>query len=137
MSYRTILAPLKMEEIDELVVEQAAYVARLCGASVTLLVVDHIHTRDAGAYLRERSRAYLAEKKVYVAEQGVAVETLVLEGEPEEQILRAVDDIKADLVVMGSHGHGHMRHLLLGSVTEAVLREGEVPVLLVKARKGG
>jgi nucleotide-binding universal stress UspA family protein len=137
MSYRTILAPLKMEEVDELVVEQAVYVARLCGASVTLLVVDHIHTRDAGAYLRERSQAYLAEKMAYAVEQGVPAETLIREGEPEEEILRAVDDIGADLVVMGSHGHSHVRHLLLGSVTEAVLRTGEVPVLLVKARKGG
>jgi len=71
------------------------------------------------------------------AEAGPGTEVKVVEAMPVDGILRVTRDIKADLVVMGSHGHGHMHHLLLGSVTEAVLREGEVPVLLVKARKGG
>ena len=42
----------------------------------------------------------------------------------------------ADLIVMGSHGHSQVRHFLLGSVTEAVIRGSEIPVLVVRPGPG-
>jgi nucleotide-binding universal stress UspA family protein len=48
-----------------------------------------------------------------------------------EQILREADARNADLIVMGTHGHGAMYNLLVGSVTEGVLKHSIRPVLLV------
>lgn len=133
MRYETILAPLKMEDVDDPVLEHAVALSRLSGARLVLLVVAHGHTRDANAFLREQAEAYLLERASRLTAEGLVVETRVVEGEPDEGILRAAEDVKAGIVVMATHGHGHVRHLLLGSVTEAVLRAGDVPVLLVKA----
>lgn len=55
------------------------------------------------------------------------------EGAVVEEILKTAREIAADLIVMGSHGHGSVYCLLVGSVTEGVLKAGERPVLLVPA----
>ncbi len=55
------------------------------------------------------------------------------EGTVVEEILKTAQEIAADLIVMGSHGHGPVYCLLVGSVTEGVLKAGARPVLLVPA----
>lgn len=53
------------------------------------------------------------------------------EGAVVGEILKLAGDVSADLIIMGSHGHGAMYNLLVGSVTEGVLKAGSCPVLLV------
>jgi ACR3 family arsenite transporter len=53
-------------------------------------------------------------------------------GQPVEQILRTVADGGFDLVVMGTHGHGILEDLLLGSVARGVVKKCSVPVLTVR-----
>lgn len=55
------------------------------------------------------------------------------EGTVVEEILKTAQEISADLIVMGSHGHGPVYNLLVGSVTEGVLKAAQRPVLLVPA----
>ncbi|MFN7147779.1 MAG: universal stress protein, partial [Myxococcota bacterium] len=52
------------------------------------------------------------------------------EGYPPEEILQEIATGAYDLVVMGTHGHTGLKHALLGSVTERVLRQASVPVLV-------
>ena len=59
------------------------------------------------------------------------------EGSVVEEILTTAQEISADLIVMGSHGHGSVYNLLVGSVTEGVLKAGLRPVLLVPAPAPG
>lgn len=59
------------------------------------------------------------------------------EGTVVEEILKTAAEVSADLIVMGSHGHGAVYNLLVGSVTEGVLKAGERPVLLVPAPAPG
>ncbi len=54
-----------------------------------------------------------------------------------EEILKAAQEISANLIVMGSHGHGPVYNLLVGSVTEGVLKAGQRPMLLVPAPAAG
>ncbi len=55
-------------------------------------------------------------------------------GNPGDQIVAAADDYDTDLVVVGARGKGGMARLLLGSVSEKVLRDARCPVLIVKER---
>ena len=59
------------------------------------------------------------------------------EGTVVEEILRTAHEISANLIVMGSHGHGSVYNLLVGSVTEGVIKAGARPVLLVPAPSAG
>lgn len=55
----------------------------------------------------------------------------VIDGNPTRSILACADDINADLIVMGSHGHSALGEILLGSVADKVIRLSKRPVLLV------
>jgi nucleotide-binding universal stress UspA family protein len=67
------------------------------------------------------------------ARQGAVVAVALLdEGNSSETILDATIQNAADLIVIGSHGRGGIQRVLLGSVTEAVLRHSNVPVLVTR-----
>ncbi len=64
--------------------------------------------------------------------QGVLpVETLSEEGDPVRIIVAKATELSCDLIVLGTHGRGGFEHLVLGSVTEKVLRKAACPVLIV------
>ena len=83
---------------------------------------------------RERVRRQLEARVEAAAPEGVAVDVIVDVGQPARQILDCAARLPADLVVMGTHGAGGFEHLILGSVTEKVLRRAACPVLTVPAR---
>ena len=110
----------------------------------SLVIVVHAFAAIPG-YLGDRTKSEVAARHVMVgreiAEQalaaledaGVDVESAVLQGPPAEAILRVVGARGADLIVMGSRGHGELTSLLLGSVSHRVLAHSRVPVMIVKA----
>ncbi len=55
-------------------------------------------------------------------------------GQPAEEILGLASDVSADFVILGSHGHTGVKRLLLGSVSERVVREAECPVLVARPK---
>ena len=130
--YERILVPLKWDPSDEAVIQQARSLGRLSGGRVTLLHVVHSHSRDESAYLQERGRRHLREEAARIDAAGVPVDTRVVLGEPAEAISAVAEEISADLIVMATHGHSEMRHVFAGSVTEDVVRQSKVPVLLVR-----
>jgi nucleotide-binding universal stress UspA family protein len=65
---------------------------------------------------------------------GVPFDVLVESGPPAKQILERATSLAADLIVIGTHGRGGFQHLVLGSVTEKVLRRATCPVLTVPPR---
>ena len=66
----------------------------------------------------------------------VRVERVVREGPSTQAILDAAKEFDANLIVMGTHGRTGFQRLVLGSVTEEVLRQAPCPVLTVKAPAG-
>jgi nucleotide-binding universal stress UspA family protein len=62
----------------------------------------------------------------------LAVDREVREGNPFAEIVRFAREQNMDLIVMGTHGHTGLAHMLLGSVTEKVVRKAPCPVLTVR-----
>jgi universal stress protein A len=60
------------------------------------------------------------------------VKTFLSTGVPAEEIVRVANQDSTDLIVMGTHGWSGVRHMLLGSVAEKILRSAPCPVLVVK-----
>jgi len=66
---------------------------------------------------------------------GVPHETLMRFGHPADEVVEAAKEVKADLIVMATHGRHGISHFVLGSVAEKVVRESSCPVLTVRIRE--
>jgi len=77
-------------------------------------------------------REPLREAAKIAAEKGVGVETELLKGKPADEIVTYADTVNADLIVVGSRGHGAIASALIGSVSRGVLHESRRPVLIVR-----
>lgn len=60
------------------------------------------------------------------------VATIVRRGSPRQVILDVADEIAADLIVMGTHGRSGFKRWVLGSVAEHVVRNSQIPVMVVR-----
>ena len=83
----------------------------------------------------ESQKSQLAQWEKEIAQAGLKVTLHQPTGAVAEEILNQADAINADLLVMGTHGHGAMYHLLVGSATKGVLKHATRPVLLVPSPK--
>jgi nucleotide-binding universal stress UspA family protein len=68
-------------------------------------------------------------------ERGVAARTELLVGDSVDEIVAYADTVDADLIVVGSRGHGTIANALLGSVSHGILDEAMRPVLIVRREK--
>lgn len=148
MDVRRILCPLDFSEPSAHALEQAARMARWYGARLTVLhvrptVVPHPDIPAGGHMapwlvaeletLRQRVTTACAD----AATAGVQVDAATSAGEPVHEILTHAETLAADLIVLGTHGLSGFHHLVLGSVTEKVLRRAACPVLTVPPRAPG
>jgi nucleotide-binding universal stress UspA family protein len=131
--YSRILVPLDGSELDLAAFERAEEIARLSGAEIVLLRVAHYHTRDSRRAEIDEAREILREACLRFGRRGLAVRTVIGQGEVADAIVDKARELGADLVVMGAHGHGALRRALEGSVPDRVRHKSEVPLLLVRA----
>ncbi len=84
----------------------------------------------------ERAAKRLVTKAVGKAEeQGLRASGEMRHGMPASEIIEYAKAFGADAIVMGTHGRGGLKRLLMGSVAEAALRESAVPVIVVRDRE--
>jgi nucleotide-binding universal stress UspA family protein len=83
----------------------------------------------------EDQKSKLAQWQREIAQDGTKVSLHEPTGTVAEEILNQADVLHADLIVMGTHGHGAMYNLLVGSATKGVLKHSKRPVLLVPAHR--
>ena len=81
---------------------------------------------------REAGQKILADGKRKVESEHIAVETVLKEGNTVQEITKLAKEAKSDLIVMGVKGISKLRELLVGSVSEGVIRQAPCPVLVVK-----
>ncbi|MCU4925666.1 universal stress protein [Halobacteria archaeon AArc-dxtr1] len=139
--YDRILVPTDGSAEGERALSYAAELARTHGASIRAIYV--VDTASYGGLpmetawegitdaLHEEGRAAVS-RVAELAPDDVTVETDVIEGAPSRAIIEEAGSGDYDLVVMGTHGRGGIDRLLLGSVTERVVRKAPIPVLTVR-----
>jgi len=83
-------------------------------------------------YHREEAEKVLAPVTKFLLRHGIDAKTMSKVGHAGEIISKTADSGQFDMVVMGSHGHGTLANLVMGSVATQVLAHSKVPVLLVR-----
>jgi nucleotide-binding universal stress UspA family protein len=141
--FHSILVALDGSRSAHQVLEEAIEIARRDGARLTLIsVATQPRFRFVSPYLvgypTDADLVNEAERILQRAEalvpDDVPVCSIVRRGHVARAILDRVRDAEHDLVVMGSHGRGPIRALLLGSVSRAVVARSPVPVRIAGAR---
>lgn len=79
----------------------------------------------------DRLREQLEKHASEFATSKLPISTSLMQGIPYIEIVEAAETLNTDLIVMGTHGRTGLAHMLLGSVTERVVRSAKVPVLSV------
>lgn len=145
--YARILVPLDRSETAHHALDHAAVLARLSGGTIVLLHVieelEHVSGFEPPkVYIEEvrpgfltAGQALLDRAAKRLRQDGIAVETVLLEGGGERASTRIVEQVEAarcDLVVLGTHGRRGIGRVLLGSDAEQVARLAPVPVMLVR-----
>jgi nucleotide-binding universal stress UspA family protein len=146
LAMKQMIAALDLSPISDEVVNCAASIARAFSARLVLLHVaapdpDFVgfdvgpqSVRDARAHeLRDEHRAFQQLAHV-LRDSGVNAEAGLVQGPTVDTILEQAERQKADLLIVGSHGHGAVYRALLGSVSEGVLHRSKIPVLIIPAR---
>jgi nucleotide-binding universal stress UspA family protein len=94
------------------------------------------YTEEELKLIKQRITDYLEKTGESLKLRGVTVKSMVSTGNAAEEILKAADDIKADLIAMSTHGRSGLRRMAFGSITDKVLRGSKIPVLMVRAPEG-
>lgn len=147
VTIQRILCPVDLSDISRRALDYAALVARWYRADIRALLVEPVvlspvdfPPMPAVTGLTPKAKAELADRLATfvngVKAPGVAIEPVLKEGFVVDEILGNARDMPADLVVMGTHGRGGFERLVLGSVTEKVLRKLTCPVLTVPPHAG-
>ncbi|WP_372880942.1 universal stress protein [Psychromonas sp.] len=139
-----IIVPIDFSTGTEQIVKQASKMAKAFSGIIYLVHVEQpikdSSGRDNGEPIDEMANDYPdeTEKLKTLAEQvrGEDIEThaIFIEGVPALSILDLAEKMDADLIVMGTHGHGLVSGLLLGGVSQAIIKKADCPVLLVPSR---
>jgi nucleotide-binding universal stress UspA family protein len=83
--------------------------------------------------LKDASLQYLDKTRQHLGDR--AIQTLVNAGDTAETILDTAKDVQADIIVMGSHSQKWLENILMGSVTEQVLKMSSIPLFIIPTRK--
>ena len=93
--------------------------------------VDPIEARESLAKKFHRQHRQIQGLAEQLRKSGVDATALLVHGKTVDTILTEAADLDIDLIVVGSHGHGAMYQLLVGSISEGVLHRSSRPVLVI------
>ena len=139
--YSHILIPLEHSAADETILGHIRPLARLTGARLLLVhVADGWVARNYNQLKLAESeemlhdRAYLAQRKSELSDEGFTCEAVLALGEPSDEIIKLAREKNVDLIAMTTHGHRFVSDILYGATADKVRHAVDVPVLLLKIR---
>jgi nucleotide-binding universal stress UspA family protein len=148
MNWKTILVPHDFSASANHASAIARDEAKVHGAKLLLLHVIQLPTQlqpdfailpeGTGApiglkdYAISQAETHVNDLTARLAKDGVTVTGFIRVGNPVDEIATFVTENAVDLIVMGTHGRSGLAHMLIGSVTERVVRTSSVPVLTIR-----
>jgi nucleotide-binding universal stress UspA family protein len=151
---KKILIALDYDPTSQKVAEDGFNLAKLMHAEVTLLHVvaspvyystlnyspimgfsgyADVYSVEIAEGIKIESKRFLENVKTHLADDTII--TKVTEGDFAESILETAKEMQADIIAMGSHSKKWMEQILMGSVTENVLRHTLIPLLIIPTKK--
>ena len=158
MNMKTLLAAIDFSKTTDAVLDQASALAKALGAKLWILYVasdeaqamvyettqysgyspefvsmpgDVQLARDLSAEEIKREHAELLSISAKLRDGGIDAQAILLKGHAPAVIVEKADELGADIVFLGSHGHGLLHKALLGSVSESVMRNARCNVMIV------
>jgi nucleotide-binding universal stress UspA family protein len=153
--FEKILVPLDGSEHSSKALDVAIQIAKKFGGKITLMhvysvvvtpvvmpepsalatgapILTSMEISKLADVARKTGNRILSDGKERARAEGVETDTVLVEGHAVQEIIRASKEGKFDLIVIGARGVSHIREMLLGGVSDAVMHHVVCPVLVVK-----
>ena len=131
--FSTLLVPLDGSDLAARALPYAAFLARGCHGRLVLFYAAPSRAMDRSPNAEVETVLEQDRLAEQLSRDGIPASAQLVEGDAGPAIVRAANELRADLVVMSTHGRGGIARVLFGSVAEHVLRHVAVPILLVTA----
>ncbi len=140
---RQILVPTDFSEPAEKALRYSNAIAKQFGAKITLLhVIQLAIVAEEFGYVTIDDRDWVKAAQDRLRSLGSRTmpgdqlaDTIVERGVPFDVITATAESIKADLIVISTHGYTGLKHVLMGSTAERVVRYARCPVLVLRAQE--
>jgi nucleotide-binding universal stress UspA family protein len=147
LAFKHVLVPVDFGDSSQRVLDAAIELAGRFDAALTLVHVYEVPayvyggmtyaTADMFAPVEEAARKQLELTLKEVQQRAAGAKAVLRRGTASDGILACVQELRADLIVMGTHGRRGVSHLMLGSVAEKIVRLSPVPVLTLRLPAAG
>lgn len=143
-----ILIPVDFSDTSLLAIKHGAFTAQLTKGDVYLLHVVNTHYTSQNLFIpmvnfpeTASVESKAGEKLAQLAESvkkeyGVKVESIIKNGSPSSEIVSVAKEIKASLIIMGTHGYSPLEELVIGSVALKVLTKAPCPTMAMSSEAG-
>jgi nucleotide-binding universal stress UspA family protein len=145
---KRIVVPVDFSQTSLRALDYAVQLSRRLDARLTVVhVVEPVHYPMAGdlvglgldlstvyTEIERAARTRLTKLAAKLEARRIVVRSLLTHGTPHYVIVESAKKLKADLIIMSTHGRTGLSHVLMGSVAERVVRLAECPVLTVPGR---
>lgn len=144
LSFNKILVPIDFSDYSKSSLRYAVNFAKQFNAGIVLIYVvepiiyppdfsmGQIAIPTTGLELDKRAREELEKLAQTEIPSGVEKSTIVKTGKPFYEIIDTAKEIDADLIIISTHGHSGVEHILFGSTAEKVIRKAPCPVLTLR-----
>jgi nucleotide-binding universal stress UspA family protein len=134
-----ILVPMDGSKNSFKALTKAIYLAKKCDSSITTLYVLHtafdnpnmIYIPQTQNELKKVEK-FLATAKNQVTKNSIKFKKEIVFGHEAKEIIDFAQKGKFDLIIVGARGHGTIKQMLLGSVSNTIVHASNVPVLIIK-----
>lgn len=144
LNWKKIIVPTDFSSGAEVALRTAADLRRAGEGEVVLLhvtepVYEGLRVQTGGLHeqMRQEALVKIRELAETAFPNAHNVRAVVKDGRPADVICRTAAEEKADVIILPTHGHSGLKHVLLGSVAEKVVRHAPCSVLVVRPGKEG